>query len=537
MSADPALDVLQWIREAGVRTVCVCPGARNADWVRLLATPDCGFEVFWFPEERSASFFALGRMRATGQPAAVVTTSGTAVGELLPAVMEAYYSGWPLILLTADRPRRYRGSGAPQAAEQAGIFGLYAPTAFDLEGGQRLPEPLQVGRTPIHINVCFEDPNSTAAREHPSAADSPSPEPPTDSEETAAGPALAAEIGRFRRPIAIVGSLAPRDRTAVETFLCGLGAPVYAESLSGLRSSEKLEPLAVRVADRLLARASRCGYEPDVVVRIGGVPTHRLWRDLEDLDLPVVSVSDLEFSGLGRKSTHFRANLSALYAAETRPVERRNDLIQADRRVVRCLEELLAQEPNAEPSMFRMLSELIPGGRISAEVPRTGIVYLGNSLPVREWDLAASWRPDGPEIRASRGLNGIDGQISTFLGMCRAGFSNWAILGDLTAIYDLAGPWPLAQMPKNLDANLVVINNGGGKIFDRMFPEPAFQNRHGVAFEHWAAMWGLGYERAESAQDLASAARRSHKGPRVLEVIPDEESTRRFWTAYNEALA
>ena len=92
---------------------------------------------------------------------------------------------------------------------------------------------------------------------------------------------------------------------------------------------------------------------------------------------------------------------------------------------------------------------------------------------------------------ASRGLNGIDGQLSTFLGLCQPDRSNWAILGDPTTLYDLSGPWPLAQMPNDLDMNLVVFNNSGGKIFDRMFGTVRFQNIHNLSFEHWAAMWGL----------------------------------------------
>jgi len=107
-------------QELGVRDFCVCGGSRNAP---LLAVVGAAYS---FVDERSAAFFALGRIKLTGRPVAVITTSGTAAAELLPAAIEAHYSGLPLILITADRPARYRGTGAPQAIEQEGIFGVYA---------------------------------------------------------------------------------------------------------------------------------------------------------------------------------------------------------------------------------------------------------------------------------------------------------------------------------------------------------------------------------------------------------------------------
>ena len=531
MSPDPAVDVLDRLRQVHVKTVCVCPGARNAELVRLLSQPDCGFEVFWFPEERSASFFALGRCRQQGEKAAVVTTSGTAVGELLPAVMEAYYSGRPLILLTADRPRRFRGSGAPQAAEQVGIFGKYAERAYDLEGAELLPNPFDVGEKPVHINMCFEDPNSNVALERPPGSRLPYESVPWYSDDISTYE-IEDGIAQFKRPIVIVGLLEPWDHKSARRFLASFRAPVYLESLSGLRGATELGPFEIRVADRLLARVSKAGYEPDGVIRLGGVPTHRFWRDLEDVDLPVFSVSRLEFSGLGRESTHVRADMADLPSEEEgdklQPIEGAEGLLEEDRALHGCLESLLDQEPDSEPGLFRLLSRAIPSN---------SLVFVGNSLPVREWDLAACWLDRGLEVVASRGLNGIDGQISTFLGMCWPGRSNWAILGDLTTLYDLAGPWPLSQLPQDLNATLVIINNGGGKIFDRMFPETAFQNRHNLSFEHWAAMWGLGYERADTAEALAECARRPNAGLRVIEVRPDVDSTGRFWAAYNEALA
>ncbi|HEX9162447.1 MAG TPA: thiamine pyrophosphate-binding protein [Thermoanaerobaculia bacterium] len=138
--------LVEQVRALGVEDFCICAGSRNSPLIAVLASADA--QLFSFVDERSAAFFALGRTKQDGTPAAVVTTSGTAVAELLAAVVEAHYSGMPLVLLTADRPARYRGSGAPQAIDQIGIFGPYAATSID--GWTRT--------TPLHINVEFDEP-------------------------------------------------------------------------------------------------------------------------------------------------------------------------------------------------------------------------------------------------------------------------------------------------------------------------------------------------------------------------------------------
>jgi 2-succinyl-5-enolpyruvyl-6-hydroxy-3-cyclohexene-1-carboxylate synthase len=139
-----ARELIARVRALGVEEFVVCGGSRNAPLIVALADA----RTLAFVDERSAAFFALGRCKRDDKPVAVVTTSGTAVGELMPATIEAYYSGMPLVLITADRPARFRGSGAPQTIEQVGIFGSYAATAT--ENWNR--------RQPLHLNVEFDEP-------------------------------------------------------------------------------------------------------------------------------------------------------------------------------------------------------------------------------------------------------------------------------------------------------------------------------------------------------------------------------------------
>lgn len=141
-----ARGVIAQARAAGVEEFCVCAGSRNSPLLVVLASSDA--RTWSFVDERSAAFFAIGRIKSHGSPVAVVTTSGTAAAELLAPAVEAFYSGLPLVLITADRPARFRGSGAPQCIDQIGLFGAYA--AETMERWDR--------RTPVHINVEFDEP-------------------------------------------------------------------------------------------------------------------------------------------------------------------------------------------------------------------------------------------------------------------------------------------------------------------------------------------------------------------------------------------
>lgn len=157
MNKNLATSVLDQLYQLDVRDIVICPAGRNAPLVAALDNTS-RFRCYYWYEERSAAFFALGKAKVQQRPAAVITTSGTAVGNLLPAAMEAYYSGIPLLMVTADRPRRFRGSGAPQTAEQVNIFGRYALEELDLEAGETCDLSNWNKTGAAHLNVCFEEP-------------------------------------------------------------------------------------------------------------------------------------------------------------------------------------------------------------------------------------------------------------------------------------------------------------------------------------------------------------------------------------------
>lgn len=527
-----ALKVIQSLCEQGVSEFCICPGARNSPLVDLLLQIPT-LKRTHFYEERSAAFFAIGRMKSNPSPVAIVTTSGTAAGELLPATMEAYYSGLPLVLVTADRPIRFRGSGAPQTAEQVGIFGVYAEKCLDIQNTEGFTElPLWTQKRPIHLNVCFEEPllDQSAAKELKAFLAKPpralkQPTSQTTKTEDMRTDGLTDFLNSVQNPLVIVGGLASEDRAATREFLSALGAPTYFEGPSGLREDADLAQLRIHSAENILGRAKRAGYPIDGVLRLGSVPTLRLWRDLENLagKIPVFSLSREPFSGLSWASVahHPVGPYLTRCSRSFSPSTHAEGFLDEDLELQKKTRALFFEEPRAEASLFHLISRTIPIG---------SRVFLGNSLPIREWDLAATFAPRSFEVAASRGLNGIDGQVSTFYGFSAEHCENWGIVGDLTALYDLPGPWALSEISTQIKTRLVVMNNGGGKIFSRMFPQKEFQNPHRIEFSAWAKLWRIPYEQWFAVPDTLTLSSQHQ----IIEILPDEAATRRFWEEYDQ---
>jgi len=510
-----ALEVLKSCLQAGVREFVVCGGARNAALLEALARAEAAglVKVWRHFEERSAGFFALGRTMETGLPCAVVTTSGTAAAELLPAVIEACYQARPLVAITADRPAEYRGTGAPQAIEQPGIFGIYA--------GQGTFATWN-GRQPLHLNVEFEE-DFVAGEENFASETSCDFQPAVEKLNVAA-------LARWLREdvakglVLLVGGLEPDEREEVFHFCQALGAPLIAEATSGLR--EALQSLAIHDGDRVLKATP-----PAKVLRIGEVPSGRFWRDLENLArVSVWSICRNGLPGLARESRVMRGPIQRVLPAlgDVEMIEDALDyLVGAGSRAVK-IDELLEAFPDSEPALFRTLSHYVCLG--------SGL-FLGNSMPIREWNLFAQWSQPIQSVRANRGANGIDGQVSTWLGWSAEVSETWAVIGDLTALYDLAAPFVLDQID-NAGRVLVVINNGGGKIFERL---PRLQSMSPRAIE-WmtnpqnadlsglATLWGMNHLRIRTVDDFDQF--QSGEKTLLLEIIPDTRQTTAFWEAW-----
>jgi 2-succinyl-5-enolpyruvyl-6-hydroxy-3-cyclohexene-1-carboxylate synthase len=543
---------------AGVREVIVCAGARNEPLVDVLTPAPPGVSVWPFFEERDAAFFALGCSKRTRRPTALITTSGTAAGELLPGLMEAYHQGVPLVAITADRPPRLRGQMAPQATDQVGIFSRFVVSDLDLDlssaqDGRGL-EPWRDWMAqasvaqlsgPVHLNLCFDEPllDDLPLAPWPSLTDS---QPQTVPTGPVARPANPAPSSRATGALVLVlGELTVEEARATQTLVTSLPAPeqggpwIVAEPLSLLRGA--FPEREIQCADRVLALAVRDGLLSDVF-RIGRVPTGRLWRDLDRVgsarEVRVESLSRRNDLGLGPRPTARNTlwskeewDLPEVWqerlrsACTTSRAEAHRRINEQDAMSRARLTQLLGDLPNSEVALLRALSE---------SVAKNAWIYLGNSLPIREWDLAAdrTKRDLGsrPHLSASRGLNGIDGQLSAAIGEAPEEGPCWAVLGDLTTLYNMAGPWALRARPLT-DFRLAVINNSGGRIFSRVTRSPLFLNSHDLGFADWAKVWGMTSAVCHSRSQLLAAL----PGPRVVEIRPSLAESERFWTDWTKS--
>jgi len=510
-----ALEVVKSCLQAGVREFVVCAGARNAALLEVLARAEAAglVKVWRHFEERSAGFFALGRTMEIAQPCAVITTSGTAAAELLPAVIEAYYQARPLVAITADRPAEYRGTGAPQAIEQPGIFGIYAGQGSFSDWN---------GKQPLHLNVECEE--AFVAGEEDFKDVEVGEFRPTVEKLNVAALARWLREDAHKGLVVLVGGLEPDEREEVFHFCQDLGAPLIAEATSGLR--EALQSLAIHDGDRVLKATP-----PGKVLRIGEVPSGRFWRDLENLpEVSVWSICRNGLPGMARDSRVMRGPIERVLPAlgEVEMIDDAQDyLLGAGSRAVK-IDELLEAFPDSEPALFRTLSLYASMG--------SGL-FLGNSMPIREWNSFAQWTQPIQSARANRGANGIDGQVSTWLGWSAEVSETWAVIGDLTALYDLAAPFVLDQI-NNAGRVLVVINNGGGKIFERL---PRLQSMSPRAIEWmtnpqsadlsgFATLWGMDHLRIRTVDDFDQF--QSGEKTLLLEIIPDAKQTAAFWAAW-----
>ena len=508
-----AAEVLAVLRGAGVRTLVVCPGGRNAPIVLAADASRGAFEVLNFFEERSAAFFALGRIRRDNRPVAVLTTSGTAAAELLPAMLEAVHGGWPLIAVTADRPRNLRGTGAPQTIDQLPIFAACRVPVIDVDA------PGQLSALPpgaVHLNVCFDEPlTGEPVALAPAEAGTPENTAPWMTEKSAREN-WENFFKRVRNPLVLVSSLTDSEAHNVAPWLASLSSPLYLEAVSQLRSHHNLQEFSLHSGERILS-SPECRAACDGILRLGGVPTPRLWRELDDDPRPMLHVSRTPFPGLSREAPVVPLQFFRTLTDVVPSGGNNSALLARDRSITAATEELLAQEPQSEAALVRAAAE---------KFARNARIFLGNSLSIREWDLVAPRAESEQNFYANRGVNGIDGLVSSALGLAENSRPAAAMIGDLSALYDLAGLWPAAQLD-GADISLAVVNNSGGKIFERMFKNASFLNTHALRLRGWAEMFGWHYGQMHSAEDSWPTAT-----PRMVEILPDTAASERFAGRY-----
>jgi 2-succinyl-5-enolpyruvyl-6-hydroxy-3-cyclohexene-1-carboxylate synthase len=539
-----ATALIDELAEHGMRHACVSPGSRSTP-LALALERHAGLTVHVHLDERSSAFFALGLAKALRQPVAVACTSGTAAAELFPAVVEASQARVPLYLMTADRPPRLRGTGANQTIDQVRLFGAY-PRAYLAPPMPASPDDAlewrRIGREavaacggprpgPVHVNCSLEEPlvPTGAAVEVPEREPGRVQRPDRNPEPLAADVERAARELSGARGVVVAGSdwwTAP-DQVAV--LAERLGWPLLAEPTSGLRRPRR----ALAAGQALVGSAGFLErHRPGVVLQTGATPTTRASQAFvaSAERLLVVDLFHMDPDPERRATWRLHADPDQLARSLVDRIEPAPDGWAAawrdlDERARRAMDDVL--DAIDEPTELRLARDL------AAAIPEGGTLFVGNSMPIRDLDAAMAPR-DGLQVLANRGASGIDGLISTALGVATARTGpTFALIGDLSMLYDVGALlWNGARLPSDLV--LVVANNRGGAIFgsldQRALPERdrLFVTPQDVDLGAVCTAAGVGHQRVErmTAFDAALHAARDAGGIRVVEVVASAERSR-----------
>jgi 2-succinyl-5-enolpyruvyl-6-hydroxy-3-cyclohexene-1-carboxylate synthase len=505
------------LAQQGVEYACVSPGSRSAPLAMALQRHP-KISVFVQIDERSGSFFALGIAKATGKPVVILCTSGTAAAEFHPAVVEAFHSRTPLIVLTADRPPELREVGANQAIDQQRLYGTSVRWFFDPGPPVELPNSARLWRRlaaracaeaaagPVHLNMPFREPlvpppgqvPSPAAEAHQSVSSGVL--MPTADQVAS----LARALQQSQRPLVVAGEM--RDGARLATGLSHLGVPVLAEPTSQLRRLES--GAAVESYEALLRAGWSLQHGPDLVIRLGGTPTSRVlnswlaaasaptflidpnraWRD-EDQVASDVLVCDPQ------------ALIEGLP-----PVDRatwRGEWVDAGKKATAAIAAALVSTPLHEGHIVRALA---------AKLADPAQVFVGSSMPIRAVDSFWPYAKPQQGFFANRGASGIDGLVSTGLGVAAARPSAPTVLmlGDLSVYHDMNGLWALRR--HGVRATLIVCDNNGGGVFNFLPQaqhtdvfEEIFATPLGLDFAQVARLYGLVYSPVTDRSGLEPA--------------------------------
>ena len=535
----------------GVRHACVSPGSRSTPITLALARHD-GIEVHVHLDERSSAFTALGIAKAVDAPVAIACTSGTAAAEYWPAVVEASQARVPLVVLTADRPPRLRGTGANQTIDQVAMYGSYVRDTVETP----LPWPddgatwRQLGARavraatarppgPVHVNLPFEEPLSPSGEAAPVADPGPVPALAPLAPHAASSDVeqLATLLSSSERGIMVVGS-SPVPPLALVGAATRVGWPVVAEPTSGVRV-----PGVLSAGQALVGHPGWLEHAaPRVIVQAGATPTTRASQAFvaTGADLAVVDEIHLDPDPEERASVRIHADPELLAAAVDPRVTREGSRWHrawhtADARARAAIDDVMDEidEP-FEPRLARDLAAWIPAG---------ATLFVGNSTPIRDLDLAMAPRT-GIRVLANRGASGIDGLVSTAMGVASQ-VPAVALLGDLSFLYDVGALLWNGRPGRVSDLVLVVIRNGGGEVFS-MLPQASlpehrelFTTPHDVDIEAVCAAAGCGWRRVDRATALVPAldTAAAAGGVQVVEVVVDAALGLTLRTALKDRVA
>ena len=542
------------LKNGGVTEVVVSPGSRSTPLAYAFAALK-EFTVYMQVDERSAGYFALGLAKASRKPVVLLCTSGTAASNYFPAITEAHYARIPLIVMTADRPHELREVGAPQAINQINLYGEHVKWSVDFPLAEANPEVdafierhIQRGIStsitapfgPIHFNIPFREPLlidmdfTLPARTFQAHLAG---QPMLDEEMQAS---LKKLLGATTKGMIIVGELPINfDVKLFWRFASALNWPVLCDPLSNLRAElpEDCQELCIDQYDALL-KSDAFGDQvvPHTVLRIGTQPVSKPLALYLKKHLPeqmiVVDENPAFQDALGIVTHHIQANPEAVLqviveqsrSEETKKWIEANDLFSS-------LIQTHAEKVQDEGAYTYAFFEQLPSGVD---------LISGSSMPIRDTDTFFRKTTKSIKIFANRGTNGIDGVVSTALGIQAARKRpTYLLIGDLSFLHDVNGL--IATRFTGTDLTIIIMNNDGGGIFSYLPQasvethfETLFGTPTGVTFEHIAAMYDAQYEAIHTLGGFKEALHKPKDKPlRILEVFTDRtenvEAHRALW--------
>lgn len=451
-----------------------CTGARNHDLLKAFSPYEIKFEY----DERVASFKALGLSKISKKPVVVCTTSGTAVANCVPAMLEAYYSELPLVLISGDRPKKLHGTGSPQTINHEALTSCARKTYLEVDLQELENISLEGMEFPVHINVLVDDtnPHLEAVKFHKNIE------------------AFADFLKDKKKPLFIFSHENKSMRPLIEKFK-NYKLTFYAEALSGGRDLSDLK------TEKKILELFNSGFF-DSIVRIGHTPLSKIWRLLEKKSLPVFHFDSRNLPGLSLGEVLPFTSEDLLASSDFwEAVSKLSPYPVADETIWK-LDELIDTFPLSEIALFK---------KIQNKLPDRAMVYLGNSLVVRFFELVQTQQF---RVFGNRGVNGIDGQLSSAIGLAGGTTEKvFCILGDVTTFYDLSS---LRDIPENL--HLIIMNNKGGRIFDMLNLDKRIVLEHDNDFKRISEALSLTY--SNDLKDMGHV--------NVLELFPDLTQSESF---------
>ena len=561
--------------QLGVRHAVFSPGSRSTTMAMLFKEHE-GFETYMNIDERSASFMALGIAKAHKEPTVLVCTSGSAVAHYLPAILEAQYTGIPLIVLSADRPHTLLHVGAPQTVDQHKIFGTAVNYFEELAVPQEshyYTYPRQVARKsymkamdtkkgPVHINVpLFEPLVPELSRNHFEAGRSSFKvvKPNYSSVfgfdnrnnlthinnaiDIAHGNDGTNEINdlleSYERILILAGPQIDIDEAnTIRFFGEALQAPILADPLSNVRGCG-ISEVVISTYDALLAGQFLWHeLKPDCVIQFGQIVVSKRvqqmiasWTDVEYIEVNPTMDS---MNPTGKTTMHVQASIDVF----THLYGKNNNSDEYLKLWQRLEQEGKKQLSIAidEPHCFegRTIREL------QKQIPEDGQIFVANSMTIRDFDYFWFSGESKAVLYGNRGVNGIDGTISTALGLAANGRPTYLVTGDLSLFHDLNGL--AVAKTHNLNLTIILHNNDGGGIFEYL-PQKGtkhfdylFSTSQGLDYSGAAKLYGCGYTKISSPNELSSVLANvsQETGVHIIEIPTNREYSRELHKKYTK---